>query len=423
MSGIKVKIRFNFVIIILSVLMIFSCDTGVIPQNNPSNQNEQVSNPVFSLDSGTYNEYIDVELSSETKYAKIYYTIDGAEPTIESFLYSRLIKIEGDEITQTIKAFATRTGYEDSDIVSNTYYINCSVQTPVFSIAPGDYSDDILLEITCSTDNAIIYYTDDGSIPTLFSSEYTAPISISGDMTTKEIKAIAFKDGKDDSSIISGVYTIEYILNAPKNLAASNVNYNSITLEWDPVVLADEYVLYKFYMLPPYVSATSVDTWWDEIYRGADLFFTNDNLWAGQTIFYRVESYSDVKGTALSDNIQVNIPNGEMAFSHNLYGNHYYYDKDVYAEESFENNMYELNIKLDTHLNNQTSGYSSYGYISIVTSGSLNVYVIALKPSGVQYILTDEDVNYIISDGRAIGTFTGTYGTENVIGNFNAIIR
>ena len=84
------------------------------------------------------------------------------------------------------------------------------VETPIFSVPAGTYSLDQTITISCSNSNATIYYTLDGSTPTPSSSVYSNPISISGNGTSKTIKAYAVKTGMIDSTIASATYIINY---------------------------------------------------------------------------------------------------------------------------------------------------------------------------------------------------------------------
>jgi hypothetical protein len=70
------------------------------------------------------------------------------------------------------------------------------VATP--SITSSDSAGGKEVTISCETDTAEIYYTDDGSEPTRDSNHYTVPFEIT---TSTTIKAIAVKGGWDDSSI------------------------------------------------------------------------------------------------------------------------------------------------------------------------------------------------------------------------------
>lgn len=81
-----------------------------------------------------------------------------------------------------------------------------SVATPTFSPSPGTYSSAQSVTISCATNDAVIRYTTNGEDPTLSSTLYTGPISISSGTVT--IKARAFKSGMTDSDIASGTWTI-----------------------------------------------------------------------------------------------------------------------------------------------------------------------------------------------------------------------
>lgn len=74
---------------------------------------------------------------------------------------------------------------------------------PLFTPAPGTYYSEIDVTIASPTSGATVYYTLDGTTPSVTSTEYTAPVSIS---TNTTIKAIAVKTGLDNSSVSEGVY-------------------------------------------------------------------------------------------------------------------------------------------------------------------------------------------------------------------------
>ena len=73
-----------------------------------------------------------ITLKSVPADAKIYYTLDGSEPSVSSVLYSEPIKVSGDV---TVKAFAVREGYKDSDVVSGQYFKS---QSEIVSYYPND---------------------------------------------------------------------------------------------------------------------------------------------------------------------------------------------------------------------------------------------------------------------------------------------
>ena len=81
-----------------------------------------------------------------------------------------------------------------------------SVATPTFSPAAGTYYEAQNVTIACATDEATIYYTLDGTDPTTESTVYSTPIAIS---ETTTVKAMAAKEGMNNSNIATATYTIE----------------------------------------------------------------------------------------------------------------------------------------------------------------------------------------------------------------------
>ena len=85
------------------------------------------------------------------------------------------------------------------------YPVKETVATPEFSIESGAVNSGTSVTISCATEGAKIYYTTDGSDPTASSTEYTAAISVT---TAVPLKAIAVKDGMNDSAVASASYLI-----------------------------------------------------------------------------------------------------------------------------------------------------------------------------------------------------------------------
>ena len=78
---------------------------------------------------------------------------------------------------------------------------------PTFSPAPSSYTGTQTVTLTAAA-GATIYYTLDGSLPTLSSSVYTAPLAVSA---TETISAIAVKAGALTSAVASGSYSITQV--------------------------------------------------------------------------------------------------------------------------------------------------------------------------------------------------------------------
>jgi formylglycine-generating enzyme required for sulfatase activity len=162
-----------------------------------------VATPTFSPAGGTYTSAQNVTISCATSGATIFYSTNGSTPSIP---YNGPINIGS---TTTLKAKATKTGWNDSSIASAIYTINIqpnTVATPTFSPAGGTYTSTQNVSIATTTANATIRYTTNGSEPTSSSTAYSSPINVS---STTTIKAKAFKDGWTPSATASATYTID----------------------------------------------------------------------------------------------------------------------------------------------------------------------------------------------------------------------
>jgi hypothetical protein len=82
---------------------------------------------------------------------------------------------------------------------------NTTCKKPTFTPAAGSYSSVQTVTISTTTESAIIYYTTDGSVPTVASTAYSAPITVGNSMT---LRAIATKTDFSDSEIADAAYVI-----------------------------------------------------------------------------------------------------------------------------------------------------------------------------------------------------------------------
>ena len=169
----------------------------------------QVSNPISSHASGKISRKSNnISLSCETKKATLYYTLDGSDPKTNGKVYANgsLIKITQDT---TLKIWATmndQKNYVDSDVVTYEYKMLEQVEKPTSSLNGESIKKGTIVELSTSTPDAKIYYTTDGSLPTQESLVYEKGIVLDKDVT---IKAIAIKEGMDDSEI--GIYQYQII--------------------------------------------------------------------------------------------------------------------------------------------------------------------------------------------------------------------
>ena len=129
------------------------------------------------------------------------------------------------EQTVTLKGMVTCPDSIDANGVSLSTTITITISAagivgaPTANPTAGTYSENQSVALTSSTVGATIYYTTDGSEPTITggatggtTQQYTAPILVTGTVgqsITTTIKAIAVQNGMQDSSVETFTYTIK----------------------------------------------------------------------------------------------------------------------------------------------------------------------------------------------------------------------
>ena len=137
---------------------------------------------------------VTVTMSCTVADAAIHYTLDGTEPTEQSAVYSTPIVLNTPG-TYTVKAIATKTGWEASAVTTGNYIINeppapDTVSTPVITPATDTYYAPQTVTITCADADAVIRYTTDGTEPTEASALYSQSFTVNA---TTTIMAKAWK--------------------------------------------------------------------------------------------------------------------------------------------------------------------------------------------------------------------------------------
>lgn len=153
----------------------------------------------------------EVTLESTTNETVIFYTLNGSDPigseSTTEFKYTVPFLITEET---TIKAIATKTGYDNSVVSTETF---SQVATPSIS------KESNTIAIGCTTDVAEIRYTvgtsatDVPSDPVYGSTSYTT--SLTENVSNRPIKARAFKDGMVPSAVYTTTENIKLKCNTP----------------------------------------------------------------------------------------------------------------------------------------------------------------------------------------------------------------
>lgn len=96
--------------------------------------------------------------------------------------------------------------YEDQDPPAP----GAPMPLPTFSPPGGTFDDDVSVTISSSESGAEIYYTLDGSEPTVLSTPYTGPITFNGNGAGGTIRAIATAPRRPTSEIAEATYAVDY---------------------------------------------------------------------------------------------------------------------------------------------------------------------------------------------------------------------
>ncbi len=183
-----------------------------------------VATPTFSTAPGTFTTAQNITLSCTTSGATIRYTTDGTTPDLTSPIYSSAIPVSSNT---TIKAMAVKSGYTNSEVVTGVYNVLLLVAAPVFTPTPGTYNTTQSVTIASSTAGASIYYTTDGTIPSINSPLYSTPVSINGNTS---LKAFAVKNGMSNSGTTTGDYIIKCAVPSFTPTAGSYNTFQTVTL-------------------------------------------------------------------------------------------------------------------------------------------------------------------------------------------------
>lgn len=187
--------------------------------------------PIAEPSGGThYSETVEVVLTCATEGAKIYYTVDGSEPTkSEGTLYQTPLSLTENTV---LRAIAVRENYSDSEELLQQYTI-CNITKIVFTEQPEKvfrgYSSTFSAKVTTgnvSTTKQVTWelvgdYNEDTKV------EQTGEVTISSAETAQEItvRAVSADPSKyvEATVPICNQYTVTYEKNSPSGMIATGM--------------------------------------------------------------------------------------------------------------------------------------------------------------------------------------------------------
>lgn len=140
--------------------------------------------PQASVNPGRYDTIQTIALSSQSPNTELFYTTDGSIPSSLSNKYINAITLNQ---PTTIKAIAVNKYGFSSDIASFTYEILIKPEKPDIETTAGVYYTPVNIKISSQTMESTIYYTLDGTNPTIYSTKYLSEFTLDRTSTVKAI--------------------------------------------------------------------------------------------------------------------------------------------------------------------------------------------------------------------------------------------
>ncbi len=176
----------------------------------------KVATPVTTPGSTNSFNPLSVTLTDGTDQARVYWTIDGKDPTeLNGTLFVAGAPIEL-ATSGVFKARAYRSNFVPSEISSADFRFHFA--TPKFETAGGTNVNEITFAVASETLGLGLYYTTDGKDPTKASLPYVGLTTLT---TSAVVKVVGIRDGFTSSSIISADFWVK----APKPTMSPSSGY------------------------------------------------------------------------------------------------------------------------------------------------------------------------------------------------------
>lgn len=285
---------------------------------------------------------------------------------------------------------------------------------PKFSVAGGTYYESQTLELTCATNGATIYYTDDGSTPSTGSTLYDAPIILN---ESKTLKAIAVHNG-----VLSEVASAEYVFEEPIHVA--NISEFNALADETVAVIDGKLIVYAIVKDDMYVKDNSgyLDIYIDSSQSGnfKDKYKVGDVIPVGlgckkRTYRGNIEAYSPFFGYQdATETVDVEPLVVGATYVTNEHCFHYIKITDctITAQEGIS-----PNYTLTDALGNTCIVYR-YGSATAIKDGARDYVTGIIKPyNGEPQLILIDAHNPVVEVENIAGFIDGTIGVWYTISN------
>lgn len=165
--------------------------------------------PSIEPTSGEYDDYVTVTIkaNNQAPSVKIYYTVNDGDPDENSILYENEIVIDSPG-EYSIKAVCINEyGIASSSVTREYSIVEGLPAAPEILEPSGDYNQNTMI-VAVAEEGCTIYYTTDGTDPTIQSKQYVSPITMP--VGTTNYKFVAINADGEMSEIVERSYHLVF---------------------------------------------------------------------------------------------------------------------------------------------------------------------------------------------------------------------
>ncbi|MCM1112208.1 MAG: chitobiase/beta-hexosaminidase C-terminal domain-containing protein [Muribaculum sp.] len=178
--------------------------------------------PQFSVPAGEYDEVKALKLTVTGK-GGIYYTLNGSLPDERSERYTAPILLEnGDYDVRAV--FINENGVASEAAEAKYHILVEELEAPELNVDDAEYDTPVLITVLNDTEN--IYYTTDGTMPTMDSAQYTGPIPMP--LGVSDFKFVRLEPGRS-SAVVEKLFTLELDTDFPPEQAVDKVRESMLS--------------------------------------------------------------------------------------------------------------------------------------------------------------------------------------------------